>query len=272
MNNPAISVILPVYNSDKYLARAIDSILQQTFADFECIVIDDGSTDNSATIIHSYTDNRIIKAPNEGNRGLIYSLNKGIAAARGGYIARMDADDICMPERLMLQKKYLDENPGISVVASAVIFINEEDKETGTWPLDASTITPHDIKKRMPAENCIAHPTVMYRAAAIKSFGYKPYQKNIEDYDLWLRMLNRRYAIAKISTPLLLYRVHSQSVTGTVLRSGNFFYKHAAMKWRFLWHELFLGKINFFTFRVKISMLTDLIKGTGKAIKQLFRK
>ena len=111
MKNPLVSILMPVYNSEKYLREAIKSILNQTFTNFELIIINDGSTDNSLKIIKSFKDNRIKIIKNKGNLGLIKTLNKGIDLAQGKYIARMDADDIAMPKRLEKQIAFFNENP-----------------------------------------------------------------------------------------------------------------------------------------------------------------
>ena len=234
MNVPSVSVILPVYNSEAFIEKAIQSVLGQSFFDFELIIINDGSTDQSEKIILSFTDARIVYLKNEKNFGLIYTLNKGIELAQGKYIARMDADDICLPDRLAKQTAFLDKNENVSAVATVIDFINEQDEKKGVWYLDRETITAEQIRRKMPYENCIAHPTVMVRSAIIKKLKYKPYQENIEDYDLWLRMLNRGLRIEKIDTPLLLYRVHSNSVTSLHLKESNPFFKHLRMKWKLL--------------------------------------
>jgi glycosyltransferase involved in cell wall biosynthesis len=271
MNSPSISIILPAFNSEAFIAEAIRSVLSQTCTDFELIIINDGSTDRTEEIILSFNDPRIQYHRNETNSGLIYTLNKAIDLAKANYIARMDADDSCLPERLSIQKNYLDQYDDIDVVAAPVIFIDHAGKETGVWELDRKTILPARIKKIMPYENCVAHPSVMIRAAVLKEFRYKAYQKNIEDYDLWLRLLNRGYNIGKTEIPLLLYRVHDASITGTTLKKKNFFFKHAAMKRKFLWREMKEGQINGFTIKVIVSFLGDLLKGTGKSVKNVFK-
>ena len=165
MNVPAVSVILPAYNCEKYIDKAIQSVLDQTWSDFELIIINDGSSDGTETIIRAFNDPRIILVNNPGNKGLIFSLNRAIDMAKGNYIARMDADDICLPERLGKQKRILDENDSIAVVATTIDFIKDSEERTGTWPLDRKNITPEQIRKQMPFENCIAHPSVMIRTA-----------------------------------------------------------------------------------------------------------
>jgi len=272
MNFPAISVVLPVYNGEKFLYKAIQSILTQSFTDFELIIINDGSTDSTDTIIQSVTDVRIIYVKNEVKKGLVYSLNKGIDLAKGKYIARMDADDICLPERFSRQRSFLETHEDIALVASTVIFINEKDQETGVWDLDRKAISSADIKKIMPFKNCIAHPSVMMRSGYAKAFGYRRRQRNIEDYDLWLRFLNRGYSIAKIEEPLLLYRMHSESITEKNLKSKNIFLRQLAMKRKFLAHEILRGKISGFTFKVISATMIDFGKGLGKALLSLFRK
>jgi glycosyltransferase involved in cell wall biosynthesis len=270
MSTPVISVILPAYNCEAFIHKAISSVLIQSFTDFELIIINDGSTDNSESIISSFTDPRIVYQKNDGNRGLIFTLNRAIDLARGKYIARMDADDICLPERLEKQKNYLDQHENITAVAATVDFINELGEKTGVWYLDRITVTPEQIKKVMPSENCIAHPTVMIRSEILKKLKYKSYQKNMEDYDLWLRMLNRGYLIGKINESLLLYRAHAASVTGIHLKKNNFYFRHMLMKWKLLWHETFSGHLTGYLVTIKLFTFADLVKGIGKYFKNLF--
>ena len=269
MNEPAITVLLPVHNGAVFLKKAIDSVLSQTFSNFELLIINDGSTDNSEEIILSYTDDRIRCVRNEKNLGLIETLNKGIDLARGHYIARMDADDICVRDRLEMQKDFLDQNRDVSFVATTVTIIDEKDTPTGIWNLDRETVTTDAIRNTMVQKNCISHPSVMGRTTDFKTLRYKTYQKNIEDYDLWLRALNRGLKIAKLSTPLLLYRQHSSSVTSTHLKK-NFFRLHYSMKKRFIQHEIKEGRFSMFTINVFFAMLGDGITAVFKDLKRLF--
>lgn len=269
MNVPAVSVILPAYNCEKFIGKAIQSVLQQTFTDFELIIINDGSTDNTGSVIQKFDDQRILYLRNSGNQGLIPTLNNAITYAKGRYIARMDGDDICLPERLENQKAFLDENENIAVVASTIEFINEQEGKTGVWELDRQTITPEQIKKAILRQNCIAHPTVMIRSEILKQLKYMEYQKNIEDYDLWLRLLNRGYKMAKLGEPLLLYRIHDTSVTSIHLKKKNPFFKHLVMKIKFLTR---FTHISGFSFAVFGSAIMDLVKGIIKAIKNIFVK
>jgi glycosyltransferase involved in cell wall biosynthesis len=269
MNVPAVSVILPAYNCEKFIGKAIQSVLQQTFTDFELIIINDGSTDNTESIINEFDDQRIVYLKNSNNQGLVYTLNKAITQANGKYIARMDADDICLHERLAKQKTFLDQNKDITVVASTIEFINEQEEKTGIWKLDRQTITSAQIRRAILKQNCIAHPTVMVRSEILKQLKYKEYQKNIEDYDLWLRMLNQGYKIAKLDEPLLLYRIHDASVTSIHLKKTNPFFKHFVMKIKSLTR---FSHISGFAFSVFGSAILDLIKGIIKAFKNMFGK
>ncbi len=267
MQQPVISILLPAYNAAKYIEQTINSLLHQSFTDFELLVIDDGSTDNTVSIIKGFTDSRIVLIQNEQNLGLVKTLNKAIALCKGIYIARMDADDIALPHRLQLQKEFLDNHTNIAAVAGWVTFIDAEGNKNGVWELDRQTNTALQIKNALVKENCIAHPTVMIRAEVLKKFLYSEKQQHIEDYDLWLRMMVSGLRIEKIQQPVLDYRVHAASVTGTKLKKNNFFFKHFNCKLKFIAGCISHLKINSFTVRIFFSMLVDLIMGLGKALK-----
>jgi glycosyltransferase involved in cell wall biosynthesis len=270
MSNPTISVVMPVYNTGSYLHDSINSILQQTFTDFEFIIINDGSTDNSEEIILSYKDPRIRYYKNEKNEGLIFSLNRGLEIAKGKYIARLDGDDICSSQRLEKQKEWLENNTTFAVVGSTITFIDEHSNKIGEWKLDQLTTSPAAIKRAMAKENCLAHPSTMIRSELIKKMQYAPYQKHTEDYDLWLRILADGGLIAKMPEKLLLYRVHKTSITGTVLRQSNPFFVQYRCKNRFLYHRLKVGKWGFFETQVLLGMMYDGIMGIGKSIKNIW--
>ncbi len=267
MNQPAISIILPAYNAAKYIEQTISSLLNQTFTDFELLVIDDGSTDNTVSVIKKFTDSRIILIQNEHNLGLVKTLNKATMLCKGNYIARMDADDIALPQRLQLQKEFLDAHTNIAATAGWVNFIDENNKPAGAWDLDRQTNTAVQIKKVLVKENCIAHPSVMIRAAVLQQYLYSEKQLHIEDYDLWLRLTADSLVIEKIQQPVLDYRVHTESVTGSKLKQSNFFIKHFNCKRRFIAGNLKRFKINGFIVQVFFSMIKDLLMGFGKAIK-----
>lgn len=207
---PIISVVLPVYNGEKYLKEAIDSILQQTYADFELIIINDGSTDQTENIIESYQDPRINYLKNEHNSGIVVSLNKGLDAAKGKYIARMDADDIADPQRFQKQKVYLDRHPNIGVVGSSMLVFDEYGKEM-LFPYAAS---PNRAKAELFFNSSLGHPTVMLRKECIKGIRYEAEYQGLEDFVMWWRIA-QHYDIGSLTEPLLHYRKHSNQITKT---------------------------------------------------------
>lgn len=267
---PLVSIILPAYNVEKYLKEAIDSILRQSFTDFECIIINDGSTDTTERVILSYSDNRIIYLKNEANMGLIYTLNRGLSAAKGKYIARMDGDDISMGNRLQKQFEYLEKNKEVDVLATQVSLIDEDDNDIGFWDEDIQHSDVDSIKKFLPVNNCIAHPTIMGKKEILISYKYNAAQKLSEDYDLWLRIIANGKIIDKLPEPLLKHRILQSSFTRT--RKVNVFYKISLVKWLFIKSELSKGKLNKFIFLTFVYCLTDGIKGTGKVIKNSILK
>ena len=210
-NKPSISVIMGVHNGAKYLRGAIDSILNQAFADFEFLIVNDASTDESTSILSSYADQRIKIINNSENLGLTKSLNKGLAIAQGEYIARMDADDISLPERFEVQKKFLDESPKIAVVGSATIIIDDNNKESGS----KTPVTDPDLLKfYVQLKNQLTHSSVMFRKNVILEIGgYDESVKYAQDYDLWSRLLHKKIMLSNIEKPLLKYRFHQKSIT-----------------------------------------------------------
>lgn len=252
-SSPLITVILPVHNAAAFVKSAIESILQQTFSDFELLVINDGSTDHSAEIISSIKDPRIVYVSNAENIGLIASLTKGIQLAKGKYIARMDADDISLPERLQKQVAKMESDPGIAVLASLVDFINADDEVTGHWNTDREAVSEKEIRALMVKTNCIAHPSVMMRSDVARKFFYKQSQKGAEDWDLWLRVLGDGGRIAKLPEVLLHYRVHPASITGKDKIAEPLEKRLMRVKRKFLFGQLAKLKINGIYFAVKIS-------------------
>lgn len=212
MKNPRISVIMSAYNSEKYLAEAIESILNQTFKDFEFIIINDGSTDNSLKIIRKYQkkDKRIKIMNNKNNLGLIKSLNKGLKIAKGKYIARMDADDISLPERFETQYGFLEKNNDIFLCGSGAIIIDKNGKEIA---LEKVPLYSEEIDKRLKKSNCLIHPSIMFRNE--KKFFYREKAYYCEDYDLYLQMISQRRKIVNCPLPLLKYRITPDSISST---------------------------------------------------------
>jgi len=264
---PLVSIILPAYNSEKYIAEAVNSVLAQVYDNFELIIINDGSSDNTLHIIESIKDPRIIILNNDSNKGLIYSLNRGIEAAKGELIARMDADDICTNDRIEKQVHWLLHHPYTAAVGCFIHVIDAHGKEKAPWLLDRKTVSAAEIRSAMISENCLAHPTLMIRTGILKKYQYSDAQKNIEDYDLWLRMLADGLVIEKIPQALLWYREHATSVTGAILKKQNPFLKKFHCKQNFIAAQLKAGKWGVFQTRVFISMLSDRAKAIAKDIK-----
>lgn len=205
--NPKITVLMPVYNCELYIQEAIDSILNQTFTDFEFLIIDDASTDKTIDIIKRYNDSRIKLIIKPINTGYTNSLNYGLKIAKGEYIARMDGDDISLPERFAKQVKLLDQN--IDIVVCGTLFSIIGANNIITVPQ-----SHEDIKLAMLKDCCIAHPTVMIRKHCLDKFDliYDVNKEPAEDYDLWTRLL----PIAKLHNLqeiLLDYRVHTSQVS-----------------------------------------------------------
>lgn len=265
---PLVSIILPAYNCEKYISQSVESILHQVYDRFELIIINDGSSDNTAGILQSFTDPRVQVYHNDGNKGLVYTLNRGIAMAKGEFIARMDADDIATNDRIEKQVHWLLHHPDTAAVASFIRIIDSNGNELPDWPLDRATTTAASIKAAMPRENCLAHPTMMMRTEILRQYLYEPAQQHIEDYDLWLRMIGDGLTIDKIPQHLLYYREHQASVTSKHLRNRNPFLKNYYCKKKFLARRRQEGKWGAFEKAVNRMMWRDRFMALAKNIKQ----
>lgn len=207
--NPKISVLLPVYNCESYVGAAIESILIQTFPNFELLIIDDASLDKTLDIILAFNDSRIRLLCKPSNTGYIESLNKGLEIAKGQYIARMDADDISFPNRFEEQLAILESDASIGLCCANYQIIDETGniKSGKYW-----NSTPMPIVWQLLWENPVAHPTVMFRAALLQkhSVFYNRAKHPAEDYDMWCRLalLTKMY---RLDEALLYYRVHGGS-------------------------------------------------------------
>jgi glycosyltransferase involved in cell wall biosynthesis len=207
---PLVTVLLPVFNAEKYLAEAISSVLAQTFSDFELLIVDDGSTDRSPEIIKSFTDPRIRYLRNEQNEKLIRTLNRGLREARGEYIARMDSDDICFPQRLERQLQFFQREPDTAVAGTFAIRIDER----GTHGAVIKRPTGEELKLNVWLPTPLLHPTVMMRKSVVsKGFTYDENCLHCEDYDLWIRIAKAGLRIENLPAPMLYYRVHGGGVS-----------------------------------------------------------
>lgn len=201
---------MSVFNGASYLSEAIESVLNQTFTDFEFIIVNDGSSDDSKQIIESYakSDARI-RIIEQANMGLPASLNRGIAQARASLIARMDADDISLPPRFEKQLEVMQRG-GYHLVGSGVLNIDEHGSIRGKRLLPE---THSEIARQLPLRNCISHPTAIFsKDIFVQSGQYDVAFRNCQDYDLWLRMLPHG-SMHNVSEPLLKYRKHLNKIT-----------------------------------------------------------
>jgi glycosyltransferase involved in cell wall biosynthesis len=268
---PTVSIILPVYNGERYLGKAIQSVLDQTLTQLELIIVDDCSTDKTSDIIKAFDDNRIVYHRHSRNTGVVGAMNTGLGLVTAEYVAVMHADDICLPERLQLQKQWLDEHTDAAVIAGKIIFIDTEDQPIGLWDLDQQKINRLAIKRTMIIENCIAHSSIMMRTALARRYGYElAYQKNgyaVEDYPLWLNFLSDGYWIDKLSVPVTLYRTHPKSATSSYLRKSNPFLINYHTKKTFLQLRKEKEQMTAYDRWIWLSMQADLIKANLKELK-----
>jgi glycosyltransferase involved in cell wall biosynthesis len=209
-NPPLVSIVMGVYNGERYLKEAIDSMLNQTQTNFEFIIINDGSTDSTGEILHAYTDPRVFILEQE-NHGLTKSLNRGIALARGKYIARMDSDEISMSNRLEKQIEYLENNFDVGAVGTSYNRIDAIGSIIGQEIISVP-VQKKDIYKNLFEWCFLLHGSVMMRKEVLDMVGW--YDENFlysQDYDLWFRILDH-YSLGVLSEPLFCWRLHPDSI------------------------------------------------------------
>jgi glycosyltransferase involved in cell wall biosynthesis len=235
---PKISVVMSMYNAEKYLRPALESILNQTYRDFEFIIIDDGSSDGSSEIVMSYDDPRI-RLVQQVNHKLVYSLNKAVHLARGEYIARMDADDISMPTRLEDELALFELKPRLGLVGSFFAYI-EEATGKPTSDIIAYPTKHTDVRRALYINNPFAHGSVMYRKQAFLDAGdYTSAYGPTEDYELWRRIAEKDWELELIPKVLYLYRLNSSgisSLNSTVQNENAEKIRHE------LWHAPYVSK------------------------------
>lgn len=205
-----VTVLMPAYNSAKYVAESVESVLGQTFKDFEFIIINDGSTDDTLDIINKYakTDKRI-SILNQDNKGLVKTLNRGINAATGKYIARIDSDDVWLKDKLKIQMSALDDK-NLVLIGSSYDIIDENGSYKSTVVQPSSD---YDIRRAFYLRNPFGHSTVVFlKDTAIKSGLYDENMLPAEDYDLWLK-ISEKGEVKNLSDSYVKYRVHSSSIS-----------------------------------------------------------
>lgn len=201
---------MSVFNGGDFLVPAVQSVLGQVFRDFEFIVVDDGSTDDSASVLEGFHDSRI-RVIRQENRGIAAALNRAIGLAQGEYIARQDADDISLPDRFAAQVRFLDEHPSVAVLGTAALLVDSQGRPFSRF---ATYVRHERLVKELQRGFCpLMHGSVMLRReAVVEAGGYDPRFERIQDVELWLRM-SARYRLANLRDTLYLLRKHDGSIT-----------------------------------------------------------
>lgn len=215
---PLISVLMPAFNAEAFIAEAIQSILQQSFTDFELIVLNDGSSDRTSQIIDGFVDQRIHKIDLQHNQGLVNARNQLVAAAKGRYIAFLDADDIAFPDRLQMQFTFL-ESGAADICSGAYFSLNES---TGRMKASKERYRDADIRALLSVYSPLCNPAVMGRADIFKIYPYKAGHDSVEDYSLWQALALAGYRFANLKDKLITYRIHCNQTTqikNTVIHS-----------------------------------------------------
>lgn len=207
-----ITVLMSVFNGEKFLREAIDSILAQTFHDFEFVIYDDCSTDQTPDIIQSYKDSRIVYRRNTVNRGLTCNLAEGVALSNSQYIARMDADDIAYPKRLETQLQWMDEHPDIAILGSAVNYFNKTPGDNGIAPQPQDDAT---IKATLFISFTLMHPSIMIRRQTLINHGvnYNTEYRYSQDHALYFDCIKAGLKFANYPAPLVYMRSHEKSIS-----------------------------------------------------------
>ncbi len=205
---------MSVYNGAQYLQKSLNSVLQQTYKDFEFIIVNDASTDETSAILNqiAHKEPRIEIINNEENLGLTNSLNKGLAIAKGEYIARMDADDISLPNRLHTQVNFLEQSPEVGLIGSAYHIIDKDDNFVTT---NQEPLSHTELAWKLHFRNAFCHSSVMFRKKVLNIVGlYNPDYRQTQDYELWARIA-RVSVVKNTSEPLIKFRQHGSSITQT---------------------------------------------------------
>jgi len=265
---PLVSVVMSVYNGGPWTKAAIESVIHQTYTNWEFIIIDDASNDETRSILAAFDSNPKVKIiTNSEQRGLTKNLNIGVKVSSGELIARMDADDICMPERFAKQVEYLLAHKEVAVIGGFVEFIDENGNAKGQWQDDREANSWMKIRKALPWKNCIAHPVVMMRKNIFEKYKYNETQRSSQDWDLWLQLAAHNVIIEKIKEPLLLYRVHSKSITAGSLSKSAYRKIHNVIKKYLLlvWQQ---KKFNSFNLKVLFAFVINAVKLFFSTIKR----
>ena len=236
---PTVSVILPVFNGEKYIGDAIESVLDQTFRDFELIIINDGSTDGTLTLLERYrrSDSRVVIVSRE-NKGLVETLNEGISLATGFWIARMDADDVAHPNRFERQLHWLQQTDA-DICGSWIKYFGTSDRRVLQHPESDEA-----IKAEMLFGSPFAHSTVMMKTELVSQLLYSKEWETCEDYDLWERAVHAGWRMTNVQQVLLSYRLHKAQVSSiTSVRQRELSQKIRYRYWGFMCDSLHLKPV-----------------------------
>ena len=217
-NTPKVTVFIPVYNRELYVGEAIESIVAQTFADFEILLVDDGSTDHSVEKIRSFSDPRIRLVCNEGNLGIPKTRNKGVELARGQYMAMLDSDDRAYPERLEKQVAFLDAHPEYAQVGSWCRMMDAQGHVLDK--IKRQPAAPDDIHAQFLFRCAMSNRSIMARTALLKEYGYRNDFPRCQDYELHVR-LAKQYKLGNIPECLVYGRIHPEQITGQTQGLGD---------------------------------------------------
>lgn len=207
---PKVTVLIPVYNRARYLADAMDSVLAQSFQDFELLLVDDGSTDGSQAIVNGYTDARVRLLQNPDNVGIAATRNRGIEAASGDYLAFLDSDDRALPERLAHQVAYLDGHPDVAAVGSWIRWIDDNGATRGKTKRKAAD--PDQIAAERLFRSCLENSTAMARTDILRAYPHREDYRLGSDYDLWARIA-ADYRLAALPEVLVERRQHDSQAS-----------------------------------------------------------
>lgn len=210
MTNTDITVLMPVYNAEKYLTEAINSVLCQTHSDFELLIVNDGSRDRSLEIINSYEDQRI-RVITQENAGVSAALNTGLKEAKGKYIARFDADDVCYPTRIEEQYRFMQAHPDYVIIGADIDYIDKD----GEYLFSYQTFghTNEEIKERISMGCPFVHSVVMYKKDTVLGMGgYEVKAHTFEDYFLWMKLIDKG-KVFNFNKPMIKVRFNPESVT-----------------------------------------------------------
>lgn len=262
-STPLVSVILPVYNAEKYIAEAVESVLSQSYTNFELLIINDGSTDTSLSIIESFNDHRIRVINNEVNLKLILTLNFGISQCKGKYIARMDADDVCEVDRFQKQVDFMEANPHYILCGTWATIIDSEGNQTGA----IKRIDTNDLLRvNMLFTTPFIHPTVLLRSDALNNEVYSAEALHCEDLEFWLRLSERtKGKFHNLPEYLLRYRIHDTNIS---VQHLEFQFKHRKEVIK-PYLERFMGEVTKANISAHFSLFENHKKGASISLSEV---